>query len=207
MKWGEYLLALVQKPILLFATATTGVTSSDCLLAVSYAKLHTPNSEVNTLGTLYYSAPASCALNGVDYHKISIHVLNTRGLSMSDFSAAIDQLFRETTPMSYNPSFQTLALNEMTECEPVHIIDFPLIFKLAQSRKALRAEELDNIVQLSQLEALAARMVNGAPPFKRLMRSCNITVDPYSDELPVVTNVQILLRLWEQLKEIELVTY
>lgn len=204
MKWGEYLQSIVQKPILLFATATTGVTSSDCLLAVSYARL---TANTTSTGTLYYSAPASCALQGVDYHKISMHVLNTRGLSMSDFSQAVDQLFRESTPMSYNPSFQTLALNEMTECEPVHIVDFPLIFKLAQSRKALKAEDLDNVVQIFQLEGMAANMVHGAPPFKRLMRSCNITVDPYSDELPVVTNVQILLRLWEQLSEIELVTY
>ena len=204
MKWGEYLRSIVQKPILLFATATTGVTSSDCLLAVSYAKL---TADKPLTGTLFYSAPASCALQGVDYHKISMHVLNTVGLSMSDFSDAVDQLFRDTTPMSYNPSFQSLALTEMTECEPVHIADFPLIFKLAQSRKALKAEDLDSVVQIFQLEAMAANMVHGAPPFKRLMRSCNITVDPYSDELPVVTNVQILLRLWEQLEEIELVTY
>ena len=34
-----------------------------------------------------------------------------------------------------------------------------------------------------------------------------VTEDPYTDELPVVTNVQILLQLWNQLSKIDLVTY
>jgi hypothetical protein len=126
---------------------------------------------------------------------------------MEDFSDAVDQLFRDSTPMSYNPGFQSLALTQMTECEPVHIVDFPLIFKLAQSRQAISAEDLDKVVQIPQLEEMAAHKVHGAPSFKQLMRSCNIVADPYTDELPVVTNAQILLRLWEQLEEIELVTY
>lgn len=204
MKWGEFLQSTVNKPILLFSTATTGINSNDCLLAVSYAKLVGDKPQT---GTLFYSAPASCALNGVTYHKISMHVLNTRGLNMTDFSEAVNQLFRETTPMSYNPAFQELALTEMTECEPCHIADFPLLFKLAQSHMALSAEELDKVVSISQLESMAAKLVHSPPAFKRLMRSANIVEDPYTDELPVVMNVQILLQLWNQLSGIDLVTY
>lgn len=204
MRWVEYIQSIVNRPVLLFSTATTGVTSNDCLLAVSYAKLGEGQPET---GTLYYSAPASCALNGVDYHKITMHVLQTRGLSMTDFSDAVNQLFRETTPLSYNPGFQERALTEMTECEPVHIVDFPLLFKLAQSKMALKAEELDKVTHITGLEQMALKLVHGAPPFKWLMNANKIAVDPYSDELPVITNVQILLRLWELLSKIELVTY
>ena len=204
MTWGEYLQSVINKPLLLFATATTGVNSDDCLLAVSYAKLTAGNPQT---GTLFYGAPASCALHGVDYHKISMHVLNTRGLSMRDFSDSVNQLFRENTPMSYNPGFQELALTEMTECEHVHVVDFPLLFKLAQSKIALKAEELDKVTAINQIEQMAAKHVHSPPPFKRLMHANNIEVDPYTDELPVVTNVQILLRLWELLREMQLVTY
>lgn len=203
MTWGDLIQGLIHKPILLFATATTGINSDDCLLAVSYAKIGTKTD----LGTLYYSAPASCALNGVEYHKISMHILNTRGLSMADFSEQVNMLFSETTPMSYNPAFQERALSEMTECEPVHVFDFPLLFKLAQSKMALKAEDLDAMTSLYPLEKKAAELVRVAPPFKRLMASCKIVADPCTDELPVVTNVQILLRLWEQLRGIELVSY
>ena len=205
MKWGEFIRSLANdKPILLFSTATTGVTSSDCLLAVSYAKIGAGNPQ---LGTLFHGAPASCALQGVDYHRITMHILNTRGLSMNDFSDQVNQLFRENIPMSYNPKFQVMALTEMTGCEYVHVVDFPLLFKLAQSRMALKAEDLDKLASLHELESLAAHMVHSPPQFKRLMKANNIEVDPYTDELPVVTNVQILLRLWEKLEEIELVAY
>lgn len=203
MTWGEFIQGLIHKPVLLFATATTGVNSDDCLLAVSYAKMGAKPE----LGTLYYSAPASCALNGVEYHKISMHILNTRGLSMADFSEQVNMLFRESTPMSYNPGFQERALNEMTDCDPVHVFDFPLLFKLAQSKMALKAEDLDAMTSLYPLEKKATELVRVAPPFKRLMTSNKIAADPQSDQLPVVTNVQILMRLWERFVNIELVSY
>ena len=206
MKWGEFIQSLLHKPLLLFSTATTGVTSSDCLLAVSYAKLSS-NGERPITGTLFYAAPSECALHGVDYHKITMHTLNTMGLSMRDFSDAVNQLFRETTPMSYNPAFQTMALTEMTECDYVHVADLPLLFKLAQSKMALRADELDAIVSISGLEKVAEGLVHNAPPLKRLMRANNIATDPYTDELPVVTNVQVLMRLWEMLAVQEMAVY
>lgn len=206
MKWGEFITSLLHKPLLLFSTATTGVTSNDCLLAVSYAKLQ-QNGEKPITGTLFYGASSECALHGVDYHKITMHTLNTLGLSMHDFSDAVNQLFRETTPMSYNPTFQTMALTEMVECDYVYVADLPLIFKLAQSKMAIRADELDNIVNLKGLEKKAEELVHTAPPLKRLMRANNIVTDPYTDELPVVTNVQVLLRLWEMLAVQEMVVY
>jgi hypothetical protein len=126
---------------------------------------------------------------------------------MHDFSDAVNQLFRETTPMSYNPTFQTMALTEMVECDYVYVADLPLIFKLAQSKMAIRADELDNIVNLKGLEKKAEELVHTAPPLKRLMRANNIVTDPYTDELPVVTNVQVLLRLWEMLSVQEMVVY
>ena len=204
MKWGEFIQSLIQKPILLFSTATTGVTSSDCLLAVSYAKLGTGKPQT---GTIFYAAPAECALHGAEYHHITMHVLNTVGLSMKDFSDSVNQLFRESTPVSYNPAFQTMALTEMTDCDFVHVADLLLLLKLAQSKMAISAEELDKVTNLTALEKIAETMVHTAPPLKRLMRANNIVADPYNDELPVVTNVQVLLRLWELLAEIELVTY
>ena len=204
MKWGEFIQSLIQKPIMLFSTATTGVNSNDCLLAVSYAKLGTGTPQT---GTLFYSAPSECALRGVEYHKITMHTLNTQGLSMRDFSEAVNELFREATPMSYNPAFQTMALTEMVECDFVHVADLPLLFKLAQSKMALQAEELDKLTNIVGLEKMAESMVHTPPPLKRLMRANNIVIDPYTDELPLVTNVQILLRLWERLADIEVVTY
>ena len=204
LKWGEFIDSLIQKPVLLFSTATTGVTSNDCLLAVSYARMGPGNPQT---GTLFYGAPASCALNGVEYHKITMHILNTNGLSMHDFSDTVNQLFRETTPVSYNPGFQVMALTEMTECEFTHVVDFPLLFKLAQSKIGLRADDLDKLNSLSGVESIATSLVRNPPPFKRLMKTCDIVVDPYTDELPVVTNVQILMRLWERLREFDLVVY
>lgn len=204
MKWGEYIQSIVTKPILLFSTATTGVTSNDCLLAVSYVKLGTAKPKTETI---FYGASSECALHGVDYHKITMHVLNTRGLSMQDFSNSVNQLFRETTPMSYNPSFQSMALTEMTECEPCHIADFPLIFKLAQSKMALSAEDLDKVHSISGLEKIAESLVHMPPSLKRLMRANNIVDDPYTDLLPVVVNAQALLMLWQKLADIEMVTY
>ena len=203
MTWGEYIAQLLQKPALLFATATTGVNSDDCLLAVSYKFVGGDNSS----GTLFYSAPASCALNGVDYHKITMHTLSTQGLQASDFSEAVNNLFKLGTPFSYNPKFQYSALTEMADCSPGYIHDFPLLMKLAMSRMALQAEDLDKICTVQELETLARSLVSAPPQLKRLMRSCNITQDPYTDELPVVVNVQALTRLWEQLCGIDLVAY
>lgn len=203
MKWGEYLSGLLNKPAILFSTATTGINPDDCLLAVSYRFIGGENSS----GTLFYSAPASCALNGVEYHKISMHVLSTRGLQATDFSEAVNNLFKMGTAFSYNPSFQSSALTDMADCAPIFVHDLPLLLKLAMSRIALVAEDMDRICTLPELEDLARKKVGQPPPFKRLMRACNIVTDPYTDELPVATNVQILTRMWEKLCETDLVTY
>jgi len=203
MKWGEYITSLLKKPVVLFSTATTGVNSDDCLLAVSYQFKGGDNSS----GTLFYSAPASCALQGVEYHKITMHTLSTRGLQAPDFAEAVNNLFKLGTPFSYNPAFQASALTDMADCEPVFIHDLPLLMKLAMSRFALPAEDLDKICTLPELEDMAKKMAGQPPPFKRLMRACNITTDPYTDELPVVTNVQILNQMWEKLCDIEMATY
>ena len=79
--------------------------------------------------------------------------------------------------------------------------------KLAAARFAIPAEDLDKIATLPELESLATKMAGQPPPFKRLMRANNIEVDPFTDELPVVTNVQILTRLWEKLADTDLAAY
>ena len=203
MKWGEYLTSLARKPILLFATATTGVNRDDCLLAVAYRFIGGDNGS----GTVFYSAPASCALNGVDYHKITLHTLSTKGLNATDFRDSVNALFQRGTPFSYNPAFQVSALTDMADCTPGFVHDLPLIMKLASARYAIPAEDIDKICTIPDLEAMAAKMAGQPLPFKRLMRANNITVDPYTDELPVVTNVQILTRLWEILADTDLVAY
>lgn len=203
MKWGEYLSSLLKRPALLFATATTGINSDDCLLAVSYRFMGGDNSS----GTLFYAAPASCALNGVDYHKITMHMLSTKGLQAPDFSEAVNNLFKLGTAFSYNPAFQSSALTDMADCAPGYIHDIPLLMKLATARYALPAEDLDKICTLTELESMARKMAGNPLPFKRLMRACNIIIDPYTDQIPVEVNVQILTRLWEQLCDTDLVTY
>lgn len=203
MKWGEFISSLLRKPVLLFATATTGVNRDDCLLAVAYKFMGGDNGS----GVLFYSAPASCALNGVDYHKISMHTLSTRGLQAAEFTEAVNNLFKMGTPFSYNPAFQASALTDMADCTPGYVHDLPLLMKMASARFALPAEELDKITTLPELEVMAAKMAGQPLPFKRLMRANNITIDPYTDELPVVTNVQILTRLWEILADTDLSAY
>lgn len=203
MKWGEYLTSLMNKPVLLFATATTGVNRDDCLLAVAYRFIGGDNAS----GTVFYAAPASCALNGVDYHKITLHTLTTQGLNATDFRDSVNALFQRGTPFSYNPAFQVSALTDMADCTPGFVHDLPQIMKLAASRYAIPAEDLDKVCTLPELEAMASRMAGQPLPFKRLMRANNIVVDPYTDELPVVTNVQILTRLWELLADTDLVVY
>ena len=203
MKWGEFISSLLQRPALLFATATTGVNSDDCLLAVSYKFVGGDNSS----GTIFYAAPATCALRGVDYHKITMHTLSTKGLQAAEFSEAVDNLFKMGTAFSYNPFFQTSALTEMADCTPGIVHDLPLLMKLAGARYAIPAEDLDKVCTVPELESMAHSMAGLALPFKRLMRSYNIVVDPYTDELPVEVNVQILTRLWERLCDTDLVTY
>lgn len=203
MTWGEYLQSLLKRPPMLFSTATTGVNSDDCLLAVSYEIVKTPRES----GTVFYSAPASCALNGVDYHRITMHTLSVYGLQAEEFSEEVNRLFKENTAFSYNPAFQVSALTDMADCTPGYVHDLPLLMKLAMSRFALSAEDLDKICTLPELEALANKMVGQPPPFKRLMRSCNIVVDPYTDVLPVETNKQILTQMWDQLCGIPMMTF
>ena len=203
MKWGEYITSLARKPLLLFATATTGINRDDCLLAVAYRFIGGDNGS----GVVFYSAPASCALNGVDYHHITMHTLSTRGLNATDFRDAVNALFQRGTPFSYNPTFQVSALTDMADCSPGFVHDLPLIMKLASARYAIPAEDIDKICTIPELEAMASRMAGNPLPFKRLMRANNIVVDPYTDELPVVTNVQILTRLWEVLADTDLVAY
>ena len=203
MKWGEFINSLMRKPILLFATATTGVNRDDCLLAVAYRFIGGDNGS----GVLFYSAPASCALNGVDYHRITMHTLSTKGLQAAEFTEAVNNLFKMGTPFSYNPAFQVSALTDMADCSPGYVHDLPLLMKLASARFAIPAEDLDKIATLPELESLATKMAGQPPPFKRLMRANNIEVDPFTDELPVVTNVQILTRLWEKLADTDLAAY
>lgn len=203
MKWGEYVCSLLHKPVLLFATATTGINRDDCLLAVAYQFIGVENKS----GVIFYSAPASCALNGVDYHKITMYTLAHHGLSAKDFTEAVNDLFKQGTPFSYNPSFQASALTDMADCSPGYVHDLPLLMKLAAARYAIPAEDLDKIATLTELEALAAKMAGQPLPFKRLMRANNIEIDPYTDELPVVINVQILTRLWEKFADIDLAAY
>lgn len=203
MTWGEYIQSLLKRPPMLFSTATTGVNSDDCLLAVSYTVIKNPRES----GTVFYAAPASCALNGVDYHKITMHTLSTYGLQAEEFSEEVNRLFKENTAFSYNPAFQVSALTDMADCTPGYVHDLPVLMKLAMSRLALSAEDLDKICTLPELESLAKRMAGQPLTFKRLMKSCNIVVDPYTDELPVKTNVQILTQLWDQLCDIPLVTF
>ena len=188
---------------MLFSTATTGVNSDDCLLAVSYAIIKSPRES----GTVFYAAPASCALNGVDYHHITMHTLSTYGLQAEEFSEEVNRLFKENTAFSYNPAFQVSALTDMADCTPGYVHDLPVLMKLAMSRLALPAEDLDKICTLPELESMAKRMAGQPLTFKRLMRSCNIVVDPYTDELPVKTNVQILTQLWDQLCDIPMTTF
>lgn len=95
----------------------------------------------------------------------------------------------------------------MADCSPGFVHDLPLIMKLASARYAIPAEDIDKICTIPELEAMASRMAGNPLPFKRLMRANNIVVDPYTDELPVVTNVQILTRLWEVLADTDLVAY
>ena len=203
MKWGEYVCSLLHKPILLFSTATTGINKDDCLLAVAYQFIGGDNGT----GVIFYSAPASCALNGVDYHKITMYTLTHKGLSATDFTEAVNNLFKMGTAFSYNPAFQASALTDMADCSPGYVHDLPLLMKLAAARYAIPAEDLDKIASLPDLEALAAKMAGRPLTFKQLMRANNIEIDPYTDELPVVTNVQILTRLWEAFSDIDLAAY
>lgn len=205
MLWSEFIQSMLgDKSAMLLSTATTGVNESDCLLAVSYVIAGTENSRVQTL---FHNVPASCAQNGAQYHRITVHTLSQRGLTTNDFVQEVNQLFATNVPFSYNPSFQKMALNEMVDCDPCSVVDLPLLLKLARSHLPVSAEDLDSLFTFKQLEDFAHKKVGASPPFKSLMRMCNIVADPYTDELPVVTNVEILERFWEQLGELEMVTY
>lgn len=205
MTWQELVLSLSSGPVLLFSTATTGVHESDNLLAVSWCKIEDENDQ-GTYGTLYHALPEDIAMIGAQYHKIPSQTLATLGFEPGAFEEKIEELFDGVTAFSYNPMFQHLALNCMVECNVRHIADLAAITSVALNNRMLSAEDLDKITTIGQLNSLLAGM-GKAPPFKRVMKMCDITIDPFTDELPVVTNVQILHAFWEKLSSLELLTY
>ena len=204
MTWQELILSLSHGPVLLFSTATTGVHESDNLLAVSWCKIEEGNED--QYGTLFHALPEDIAMIGSQYHQIPEHTLATLGYEPGEFEKKVDELFDGVTAFSYNPMFQHLALNCMVECNVRHIADLAAITSVALNSRMMSAEDLDKITTIGQLNSLLAGM-GKPPPFKRVMKMCDIAIDPFTDELPVVTNVQILHAFWEKLSSLELLTY
>lgn len=204
MTWAEYLMSLSPGDVLLFATATTGVHHDSDLLAVSYCKINEAGE--SSYGTIFQALPEERAMQGIEYHKIDFNTLSTIGREKDDFEKAVSELFKDTAAYSYNPFFQNLALTEMSDCEIGYVSDLASIVSRAVNQRMMSAEELDKITNLFQFGAFLSKM-GKAPPFKRVMQMCNITTDLYSGELPVVMNVQVLHAFWEQLAQLELLTY
>ena len=205
MTWQELIWSVSRGPIVLFSTVTTGVHHTDTLLAVSYCKIQEDGSE--ELLTLFQSVSAERALQGVDYHHITMHTLSEQGLEKPEFERRVSALFDGATAFSYNPSFQLMALNEMAACDVANVYDLALTTNTAVNHGMLSAEELDKVVTPGQLMTRCAIAAGAPPPFKRVMKMCDIVVDDRSDILPVVTNVQILKAFWKRLGETELLTY
>ena len=205
MTWQELVTSVSRGPIVLFSTATTGVHSNDELLALSWNRIDPEGTEEK--GTIFHAVPAERALQGVDYHHITMHTLSTQGLDTPDFIRAIQDLLKDTTPFSYNPSFQLMALNEMSDCDIDWVFDLALTTNAALNHRMLSAEDLDGVVNPVQLMGLLARVSGNPPPFKRVMRMCDIVIDERTDVLPLVTNVQILRAFWKKLGELDLLTY
>lgn len=205
MTWQEFTLSLCHGPVVLFSTATTGVNHSDNLLAVSWCKLN-PEGE-DEYGTFFHSVPAEEALIGAQYHKITVHNLSLHGLETQEFIDKVHGLFEDADAFSYNPSFQLMALNAMSECDVRFVYDLAHLTSCALNHRAMSADDVENMVSLQQLMGALWSKAGSPPPFKRVMKMCNINVDPESDELPVVTNVRILRAFWDALQDFELVVY
>ena len=205
MTWQEFVWSLCDGPVVLFSTATTGVTHTDALLAVSWCKIN-PDDVVEQ-GTFFHSVPAEQALNGAQYHKITVHNLSLNGLGTEEFISKVHGLFDGAIPFSYNPTFQLMALNEMCECEVPFVADLAHLTSCAMNHRGLSSDDIENMVSIRQLMGMLWGKTGSPPPFKRVMKMLGIEVDPYSDELPVVTNVQILRSFWKALSDFELVVY
>ena len=200
--WNELLSLFIHGPVVLFSTATNGVSSNSHMLAFSYCK---PEDAVPT--TLFQLLEPDEVYKSSAYHKIPFELVRERGLLPDEFHEQVSKILSENIPLSYNPSFQTKVIVEMERMLPVPIYDLVMFLRVADSRIAFKTDDLDKAVTLADLCKLMKK--NYAPvAFQKIMKDYHAAFSGrLSSDLPVVVNANGLKILWNDLQAKPLLTF
>lgn len=200
--WGELLDIFINGNVVLFSTATNGVGAGSRMLAFSYCK---PEDTHPT--TLFQLLEPDQVYKSSEYHHIPFELVREKGLLPDEFHAEVSKVLAENVPFSYNPAFQTKVLVEMERMMPVPIYDFVMFLRAADSRIALKDDDITKAASLADLCKLVKRNYISVP-FARVMKDYNAAFSGRMEsDLPVVVNANALRILWGDLQAKPLTTF
>lgn len=207
MNWIELIQSknINDRDILLFSTATTGLSDTDLCLAFSYARIGKDGNVKKN--TLFHLVSEQDCQRSIEYHKINVDMMLCNGWTTTDFENQINEQLDETVAFSYNPKFQYKALCVMSHVKPHPINDLLQFLKSAESRMAISQEDLVKMLTVEHIQQYLTSVYKKAPSLKAMMAGRDMVSDPVSDLLPLEQNVNVLQRFWDLLGRQEVITY
>ena len=195
--WTDVLetLTMGNSSVTLFCTATTGLKSSDKVLAVSYVQYEGDTRSKEE--TFFQEASDEELAPSLQYHQISSEVMKANGLKKEAFQERLQQILTNRIAFTYNVSFQLKALMIMNgglmESKLCPVCELPLWVKVAESK-------LHFVVDIP-LERAESQMANRVPipTWKRMLDFRGISPVAPPGMLPVAYNAQCLAQLYEGL--------
>jgi len=197
MSYRQLLMDLMNTDSLtVLATATTGVSDHDELIAVSTATLGNDTSKPRGK-FMMRKVPVDKLLPAQQYHGISEQQMQEHGMDDDSFKACLaDAINGAPALLVYNPGFQKQFLDPYLPSEGhIDLLNLPLLVKGAMAGIMLFQDKLPNA---RALEDTFYKIIGAAPNFKRFCEQMDIR-PRYDDLLPVEASCdcleQALLRL------------
>ncbi len=195
--WGEHLDNIeVKKPIVVFSTATTGVSNTSEVICLSYAKIDEKGDILK--GSIYNTVNREDFLMAQKYHRISEAYLNAVQLPTEDFISQVENVLKGTL-VSYNSKFQIKMLQTLFKQSDIKIptiYDLPLLLKGAEAHLKHYEEEIDSLYNIT---GTFKEQIGPAPSLKIICKNRDIVEIPPLDVFPSDYNVDCLIMLWRKL--------
>ncbi len=133
-----------EQPVKLLATATTGLDSSDDLLAVAVMDLDAHGAAVRSTLAMQRLQDKDKLLKAQQFHGISWDRMMQTGMDRDAFKQTVAGLLAAGTVLSYNPGFQMTFLSSVVDTVPA-IHNLPLLWKGAETRYAPTEEQAASV--------------------------------------------------------------